>query len=132
MGSKLLHFVVGLMNMVNAARVLAQSEDALRASYKPYSLISSHDIEVAKTSVHYLAAGPNPATSSKVVIMCHGAAFTSETWRIVGILDELGAQVGLDHFNQNMNVRSETDKNRVSVKPTENNLDLLIDRVSHR
>ena len=68
-------------------------EEALRSSYRPSGGVSVNNVLVGKTSVHYLAAGPSPATASKLVVLCHGAAFTSETWRVVGVLDELGEQV---------------------------------------
>ena len=42
--------------------------------------------------IHYLASGPDPATAHKIVVFCHGAAFTSYTWKVVGVLDELGEQ----------------------------------------
>lgn len=78
------------------ARGSQDMEEALRSSYRPSgSGVSENNVLVGKTSVHYLAAGPSPATASKLVVLCHGAAFTSETWRVVGVLDELGEQVTL-------------------------------------
>ena len=32
--------------------------------------------------IHYLAAGPEAASSHKVIVFCHGAAFTSNTWKV--------------------------------------------------
>jgi abhydrolase domain-containing protein 14 len=47
---------------------------------------------VSGASIHYLTSGPDITPTSKVVVFCHGASFTSSTWQIVGVLDELGSQ----------------------------------------
>ena len=54
--------------------------------------MTAHELSVGGVKIHYLAAGPTAGSAHKVVLFCHGAAFTSHTWQITGVLDELGAQ----------------------------------------
>mmetsp|Transcript_70537 Transcript_70537/g.142032 ORF Transcript_70537/g.142032 Transcript_70537/m.142032 type:complete len:370 (+) Transcript_70537:18-1127(+) len=89
----LLCVILGLFPSLSLGLNLNEKlEKALISSYQPTGIVREGTISVGKTSVHFLAAGPSPATARKLVILCHGAAFTSETWRIVGVIDELGEQ----------------------------------------
>jgi predicted alpha/beta-fold hydrolase len=71
---------------------LIPAESAVASSYKDAGLVTAHELTVDGVRVHYLAAGPDASTAARVVLFCHGAAFTSHTWQITGVLDELGAQ----------------------------------------
>ena len=44
------------------------------------------DIQVLKTTIHYRAAGP---LDGEIVLLLHGAAFTSATWEELGTLQQL-------------------------------------------
>ena len=63
----------------------------LEASYVDKGAVSSHTLPVSgcDSQIHYLEAGPKGA--EKVVLLIHGAAFTSRTWQVVGTLDALAA-----------------------------------------
>jgi abhydrolase domain-containing protein 14 len=51
----------------------------------PASLVEK-DIQVVETTIHYRAAGP---LDGEVVLLLHGAAFTSATWQELGTLQFL-------------------------------------------
>lgn len=67
-------------------------ENDLAASYIHSSSIFSETVKVSNSNIHYLRVGPEPSKSKRVIIFCHGAAFTSYTWQLTGVLDELGIQ----------------------------------------
>jgi len=71
---------------------LIPAESAVASSYKDTGLVSSHALSVNGMHVHYLSAGPEASKAKRVVMFCHCAAFTSHTWQITGVLDELGSQ----------------------------------------
>lgn len=67
----------------------------MAASYVDRGLVTAHDVSVGSEhsyKIHYLRAGPAPVEAERVIIFCHGAAFTSRTWQITGVLDELALQ----------------------------------------
>lgn len=49
-------------------------------------VISSHDVAVVGTTLHYLEAGPARPT---IVLLLHGERFTSETWQTLGTITTL-------------------------------------------
>lgn len=71
---------------------LIPAESAVASSYKDAGLVTARDLNVNGMHVHYLSAGPEASEANRVVMFCHGAAFTSHTWQITGVLDELGSQ----------------------------------------
>ena len=71
------------------------AEKEVAASYVDRGLVTAYDVSVGSKhsyKIHYLRAGPAPAEAERVLIFCHGAAFTSRTWQITGVLDELALQ----------------------------------------
>merc|ERR1719272_1190763 len=66
-------------------------EQAIAASYTDAGLVEKRTVEVEGTTVHYLIAA---GSSRRMALFCHGAAFTSNTWQIVGVLDRL-AEAGI-------------------------------------
>ena len=75
----------------------ADLEGQIAASYVDKGNVRSKTLQLdggnaRPLSIHYLASGPEASAAHKVVVFCHGAAFTSATWKVVGVLDELGAQ----------------------------------------
>ena len=87
------------LSLARSSQSNAELEDRIAASYTDKGKVRSKTLQLdggnsRPLSIHYLASGPEASASQKapVVIFCHGAAFTSETWKVVGTLDELGAQ----------------------------------------
>ena len=68
----------------------ADLERAIAATYVDNGLVSSHTAVVDGASIKYLQAGSLGAP--KVLLFCHGAAFSARTWRIVGALDAAASQ----------------------------------------
>mmetsp|Transcript_57920 Transcript_57920/g.131246 ORF Transcript_57920/g.131246 Transcript_57920/m.131246 type:complete len:361 (+) Transcript_57920:127-1209(+) len=87
--------ILSLVLMPGFTSAVSTPEESLAKSYVPIegATIRSGNVKVGKASIAYLASGPtNLSKQTRAVVFCHGAAFTSRTWQIVGVLDELGAQ----------------------------------------
>ena len=68
----------------------ADLERGIAATYVDNGLVSSHTAVVDGASIKYLQAGSLDAP--KVLLFCHGAAFSARTWQIVGALDAAASQ----------------------------------------
>lgn len=76
----------------------ADLERAVEAAYVDRGRVARKSISVGGENVEYLEAGP--ADAARVVVFCHGSAFSASTWQSVGVLDavaEAGARaIALD------------------------------------
>lgn len=77
--------ILTALEVVTEASDTSSLEATVAASYVDRGVVSSHMAD----GIHYLAAGP---VEGHTVIFCHGAAFTSKTWQITGVLDALAEQ----------------------------------------
>lgn len=79
--------VAGLGRRVRASGGKADLEAAVAASYVDAGRVRAASVSVGGEVVEFLAAGPADAT--RVVVFCHGSAFSARTWQSVGVLDDL-------------------------------------------
>lgn len=81
-------FVVLLSRFLGVQSGSAALEKYVADAYVDAGLISSKTIRLQRASIHYLTAGPSHTNAaSRVLLFCHGAAFTARTWQYIGALD---------------------------------------------
>ena len=86
----LFSLAVGSRSRARGMSGKADLEAAVAAAYEDRGRVAASSVSVGGETVEYLAAGP--ADADRVVVFCHGAAFSARTWQSVGVLDALAAR----------------------------------------